>query len=89
EEVELVLSRHPLVEESLVLDRDGKVTALVYPRAGSVNGDDEQAVAALSEDIREKSNKHLPKFSQIFRVELVDVPFERTAKGSIKRHLYQ
>ena len=31
----------------------------------------------------------LPKFSQIFRVELVDVPFERTAKGSIKRHLYQ
>lgn len=89
EEVEQVLSRHPLVEESLVLDRDGKVTALVYPRAGSVNGDDEQAVAALSEDIREKSNKHLPKFSQIFRVELVDVPFERTAKGSIKRHLYQ
>ena len=89
EDVEQVLSRHPLVEESLVLDRDGKVTALVYPCAGSVQGDDEEAIAALSDDIRKKSNAHLPKFSQIFRVELVDVPFERTAKGSIKRHLYQ
>ena len=89
EEVEQVLSRHPLVEESLVLDRDGKVTALVYPRAGSVKGDDEEAILALSDDIRKKSNAHLPSFSQIFRVELVDVPFERTAKGTIKRHLYQ
>ena len=89
EEVEQVLSRHPQVEESLVLDRGGKVVALVYPRAGSVQGDDEEAIARLSEDIRRSSNVHLPSFSQIFSVELVDVPFERTAKGSIKRHLYQ
>ena len=89
EEVEQVLSRHPQVEESLVLDRGGKVTALVYPRAGSVQGDDEEAIARLSEDIRKSGNAHLPTFSQIFCVELVDVPFERTAKGSIKRHLYQ
>ena len=89
EEVEQILSRHPMVEESLVLDREGKVTALVYPRAGSVQGDDEEAIAALSEDIRKKSNANLPVFSQIYRVELVDVPFERTAKGTIKRHLYQ
>ena len=89
EEVEQVLGRHPMVEESLVLDRDGKVTALVYPCAGSVAGDDEEAMAALAEDIRTASNAHLPRFSQIFRVELVDVPFERTAKGSVKRHLYQ
>ena len=89
EEVEQVLARHPLVEESLVVDRDNKLVALVYPKADSVKGDDEEAVAALSEDIRKKSNDLLPKFSQIFQVELVDMPFERTAKGSIKRHLYQ
>jgi len=77
------------VEESLVLDRDGKVTALVYPVSGAVPGDDEEAIAALAEDIRNASNAHLPRFSQIYRVELVDVPFERTAKGSVKRHLYQ
>ena len=51
--------------------------------------DDEEAIAALAEDIRNASNAHLPRFSQIYRVELVDVPFERTAKGSVKRHLYQ
>lgn len=89
EEVEEVLARHPLVEESLVVDRDNKLVALVYPKADSVKGDDEEAVAALSEDIRKRSNDLLPKFSQIFQVELVDMPFERTAKGSVKRHLYQ
>lgn len=89
EEVEQVLGRHPQVEESLVVDRENKLVALVYPKAGSVKGDDEEAIAALSDDIRTRSNALLPKFSQIFQVELVDMPFERTAKGSIKRHLYQ
>ena len=89
EEVEQVLERHPQVEESLVVDRENKLVALVYPKAGSVKGDDEEAIAALSDDIRTRSNALLPKFSQIFQVELVDMPFERTAKGSIKRHLYQ
>ncbi len=89
EEVEQVLSRHSMVEESLVLDRGGKVVALVYPRAGTSPAEDEAEQIRMADTIRNESNVHLPGFSQIFRVELVDVPFERTAKGSIKRHLYQ
>ena len=89
EEVEQVLSRNPLVEESLVLDRGGKVIALVYPHAGTLPSEDEQEHLRLADAIRTAANIHLPNFSQIFRVEFVDVPFERTAKGSIKRHLYQ
>ena len=90
EEVEQVLSRHPLVEESLVLDRGGKVVALVYPRGDAASAlTDEIANELVCTEIRNQTNLHLPKFSQIFRVEIVDVPFERTAKGSIKRHLYQ
>jgi len=89
EEVEQVLSRHPAVEESLVLDRNGKVEALVYPTPASVVGAEEEELERLANDIRNQTNVHLPKFSQIFRVELVDVPFERTAKGTMKRHLYQ
>ena len=89
EEVEQVLSRNPLVEESLVLDRGGKVIALVYPHAGTLPAEDEQEHTRLADSIRSADNLHLPNFSQIFRVEFVDVPFERTAKGSIKRHLYQ
>ena len=89
EEVEQVLSRDPLVEESLVLDRGGKVIALVYPHAGNLPTEDEEEHLRLADAIRDAANRHLPNFSQIFRVEFVDVPFERTAKGSIKRHLYQ
>lgn len=80
EEVEQVLFHHPMVQESLVIERGGKVVALVYPKPG---------VVPSEEDIRNTTNKRLPVFSQIFRVELVDLPFQRTAKGSIKRHLYQ
>ncbi|MBO4633910.1 MAG: AMP-binding protein [Bacteroidales bacterium] len=90
EEVEQELAHHPLVGESLVLDRGGKVIALVYPSAGVVPPDaDEQGHNIVAETIRTETNSRLPVFSQIFRVELVDIPFERTAKGSIKRHLYQ
>lgn len=88
EEVEQVLSRHGAVEEALVLERTGKVTALVYPRPHAVAGADDQELERLAVDIRDKTNQYLPKFSQIFRVEIVDSPFERTAKGTMKRYLY-
>lgn len=90
EELEQVLSRDPLVEESLVIDRAGKIIALVYPAAGVIPPvENEEEVLSLCDGIRNSANKYLPAFSQIFRVELVDVPFERTAKGTIKRYLYQ
>ena len=89
EEIEQVLSRNKMVEESLVVEREGKIIALVYPRGGTLPGMDEADMERLTTNIRDMANRHLPNFSQIFRVELMDVPFERTAKGSIKRHLYQ
>lgn len=89
EEVEHELARHEMVEESLVLDRGGKIIALVYPKSGVVHIKTEDELLALCDEIRDATNKRLPNFSQLFRVELVDVPFERTAKGTIKRHLYQ
>ena len=90
EEIEQELSVHPMVEDSLVLDRGGKIFALVYPKSGvAPHIEKEEDLNAFCEEIRNATNKLLPAFSQIFRVELVDVPFERTAKGTIKRHLYQ
>lgn len=90
EEIEQELSVHPMVEDSLVLDRGGKIIALVYPKSGvAPHIEKEEDLNAFCEEIRNATNKLLPAFSQIFRVELVDVPFERTAKGTIKRHLYQ
>ena len=90
EEIEQELSAHPMVEDSLVLDRGGKIIALVYPKSGvAPHVEKEEDLNFFCEEIRNTTNKLLPAFSQIFRVELVDVPFERTAKGTIKRHLYQ
>ena len=89
EEIEQELSYHPMVEDSLVLDRGGKIYALVYPKSGVVpHIEKEEDLNKICEEIRDITNRRLPAFSQIFRVELTDVPFERTAKGTIKRHLY-
>lgn len=90
EEVEQVISRNENVQESLVLSKNGKIVALVYPKPSSAETlTSEEAHNAMAESIKNLANEALPQFSQIASVEIVDVPFERTAKGSIKRHLYQ
>ena len=87
EEIEAVLSTIPYVEESVVVDRDGKIVALVYP----ANKDeiDEETMKDLPQTICTLANISLAKYCQINRVELVDTPFEKTPKMSIKRYLYK
>ena len=85
EEVEAVLANCQYVEECLVVDRGGKIVALVYP----TDGLDEETKAAIPGQIREAANKSLPVYSKISRVELMDTPFEKTPKKTIKRFLYQ
>ena len=86
EEVEAVLSSNPYVNECLVVDRQGKIVALVYPEIPEDL--DADAKAAIPGEIRATANKSLPAYSQIAKVELVDTPFEKTPKMSIKRYLY-
>jgi len=87
EEIEAVLSSIQYVEESVVVERDGKIVALVYP----ANKDelDEETMKGLPETICTLANASLAKYSQINRVELVEKPFEKTPKFSIKRYLYK
>jgi len=85
EEVEAVVNNCQYVEECLVVDREGKITALVYP----TDGLDEHTRAAIPGHIRDTANKSLPNYSKIAKVELMDSPFEKTPKMSIKRYLYQ
>lgn len=87
EELEAVLSGCPYVVESLVVDRNGKLVALVYP---DIPDDlDMETKNGVPEQIRTAANKALPSYSKINKVELVDKPFEKTPKMSIKRFLYQ
>lgn len=87
EELEAVLSGCPYVVESIVVDRNGKIVALVYPEIPE--DIDQESKESIPEIIRTSANKSLPAYSKINKVELVDSPFEKTPKMSIKRFLYQ
>ena len=87
EEVEFVLNNCQYVEECLVVDRDGKITALVYSELPEDM--DDEAKAAVPNKIREEANKSLPAYSKIAKVEMMAEPFEKTPKKTIKRFLYK
>ena len=87
EELEAVLSGCPYVIESIVVDRNSKLVALVY--ADIPEDMDAASKESIPEQIRTAANKSLPSYSKINKVELVDVPFEKTPKMSIKRYLYK
>ena len=89
EEIEQLLDMHPYVKESVVVDRGGKVVALVYPDTEGIATLEERDHPEVPEIIRAQINAKLPSYSQISRLELTDMPLVRTAKGTIKRHLYQ
>ena len=91
EEIEAIVNNQDYVVESVVVDRGGKLVALVFL--------DEQAIAKalldvearsnIPENIRAGANRQLPSYSQIAKVELQAQPFEKTPKMSIKRFLYK
>jgi long-chain acyl-CoA synthetase len=87
EEVEFVLNNCQYVEECLVVDREGKIVALVYPELPEDM--DEEAKAAIPGQIRDEANKSLPAYSKITKVEIMKEPFEKTPKRTIKRFLYR
>ncbi len=91
EEVEAVINDQPYVGESIVVDRASKLVALVYLDQDAIKRDalDDETDSDLPERIRVNSNKKLPNYSQLTKVELQEVPFEKTPKMSIKRFLYK
>ena len=86
EEVEAVLANCQYVDECLVVDRDGKITALIYTEFPEDM--DEATKAAIPGLIRDEANKSLPAYSKITKVEMMAEPFEKTPKRTIKRFLY-
>ena len=91
EELEAVVNNQPYVMESVVVDRGGKLVALVFldEQAIATSLLDNEAKAEIPENIRLGANRQLPGYSQIAKVELMDNPFEKTPKMSIRRFLYK
>ncbi len=89
EEIEDQLNSMPLVGESLVIQQDEKLVALVYPDQDEALGLDRESVDAVMEQNRENLNQQLPAYSRITHIDLVSEEFQKTPKKSIKRYLYQ
>lgn len=91
EEIEDQLNNMPLVNESLIIEHGGKLIALIYPdfENGAKMGIPPEEVEAQMEENRLMLNKNLPAYSQISRIKIYYEEFEKTAKRSIKRYLYQ
>ena len=91
EEVEAVVNNQDYVVESVVVDRASKLVALVYLDHDAIRkaGLDDETIADIPENIRINANKALPSYSQLQKVEVMDKPFEKTPKMSIKRFMYK
>jgi len=91
EEIEAVVNNQPYVMESVVVERGGKLVALVFLDEQSIARSllDSEAKADIPENVRVGANRQLPGYSQIAKVELMDKPFEKTPKMSIRRFLYK
>ena len=91
EEIEARLNNMLYVNESLILLSGTKLIALVYPDSEEAFGQglNSQQLMEAIENNRKELNKTLPSYSQITQVKLYPEEFEKTAKKSIKRYLYQ
>ena len=91
EEVEAVLDTRPYVLESLVIEDNGGLTALIYPDfdTAAKEGMNQATFIKYIEDTLPEVNKELPNYAKLKKIEVMSEAFERTPKKSIKRYLYQ
>ena len=91
EEIESKLNNMPYVSESLIILQQDKLVGLIYPDSDDAfaHGLSQSDLVRVMEENRLELTKQLPAFSQIARFKLYPEEFEKTAKKSIKRFLYQ
>lgn len=90
EEIEVILNTMPYVGESLIVQRQNLLVALVVPDMEKVeqNGIQADSLREVMRHNLDELNRRIPTYSQISEIELQRDPFAKTPKGSIKRFLY-
>ena len=90
EEIEDAISTHTIFDESVVVQRGEKLTALVYvsPETLSKHNLTPETLQQELNIHKQAINSKLPNFAQIFSIEVRDQEFEKTPKRNIKRYLY-
>ena len=91
EEMEAVINNFNYVVESLVIEDNGGLTALIYPdyHLGELDGLTRTDLEQRILEALPTMNQQLPNYAQIKKIEFMPEDFERTPKKSIKRYLYQ
>ena len=91
EEIESKLNNMPYVAESLIVLPHDKLVALIYPDFDDAfaHGLQQTDIIKVMEANRVELNQQLPNYSQISKVKIHFEEFEKTAKKSIKRFMYQ
>lgn len=91
EEIEAKLSNMPYVNECLVIDRSGRLVALVHPDADQVQRDgigEEELKEAMQANLKSLNTLVAP-YEQVSDIEIMAEEFEKTPKRSIRRFLYK
>lgn len=89
EEVEELLNAMPHVKESIVIERNKHIVAIVSAEVDAANPlSREQLDEAMKSNLA-ALNRKLPSYCQITGIEILDGDFERTPKNSVKRYLYK
>ena len=90
EEIEARLNNMNYVQESVVIEKNNKLIALVYPDLEQVDSDkiDEIRLIEIMEENRKEVNQSIAKYMQISKIKIYPEEFEKTPKRSIKRFLY-
>ena len=91
EEIEAVINNISYVVDSLVIEEEGKLTALIFPdyHQGQLDGMKRTDVDRRLTESLPIINRLLPSYAQIRKIEFMPEDFERTPKRNIKRFLYQ
>ena len=89
EEIEDKLNNQEAVGESLIVEREGKLIALVFPDETLTKRMTLDEIQSIMKANLEKLNKLIPSYSKVSNIEVQEKPFEHTPKKSIKRFLYK
>ncbi|WP_073345743.1 long-chain fatty acid--CoA ligase [Bacteroides congonensis] len=91
EEIESKLNNMPYVSESIIVLQHEKLVALIYPDFDDAfaHGLQQADIQKVMEQNRIELNQQLPNYSQISKIKIHFEEFEKTAKKSIKRFMYQ
>jgi len=90
EEIEAKLTNLPYIAECVVVERNKKLVALVYPDFEALKADnlEESTLPELMKENLRRLNHELPKYEQVTDIQLVNEEFEKTPKKNIKRFKY-